>query len=499
MPATLPEFPYDVFISYSHADQDWVWNWLIPRLKDAGLKVCTDRESFAIGVPALINMENAVATSRHTLLVLTPAYLSSEWTMYEQILTQTQDPIGLRQRTLPVLREPCDLPMRIAMLTYADLTGKLDEEAELAKIVRAIGGTPQPPLVGRPAAKSPGPPPPPQPRYDTAAVRELVMAAFGDEELTTFCYDNFRPVYEEFTTGMSRTQKVQRLVETCDRRGEMERLLALVQKKNAYQYRRFEPQLRPSPPANPSLKPPDPPPPNPFTHTLAISDPARFIGREAELRRLVTMLSGGSVALQGEPKIGKSSLLWRLKTTWQGTVIGPLDCQELDDQADFYGCLAEALGAGGTEWPAIRRALKARTCLLLLDELDCWPSLGLTYDDLQQFRGVCNNHPGLKIVAVSRKPLKAVFPYPGYGSEAYNFLVPWTLESMPETEARQLLAHPWVPDVPCFDPGTLNELLRLTAGHPFKLQRAAFHRYEALTDPTYDWEAAYRQDLEHLL
>ena len=59
--------------------------------------------------------------------------------------------------------------------------------------------------------------------------------------------------------------------------------------------------------------------------------------------------------------------------------------------------------------------------LLLLDELDRWPSIGLTYNDLEQFRGVCNNHPGLKIVAVSRKPLKAVFPYPGYGSEAYNF------------------------------------------------------------------------------
>ena len=94
-------------------------------------------ESFDVGVPALINMENAVATSRHTLLVLTPAYLASEWTMYEQILTQTQDPIGLRQRTIPVLRQPCEPPMRIAMLTYADLTGKRDAEAELAKIVRA--------------------------------------------------------------------------------------------------------------------------------------------------------------------------------------------------------------------------------------------------------------------------------------------------------------------------------------------------------------------------
>ena len=70
------------------------------------------------------------------------------------------------------------------------------------------------------------------------------MAAFSDEELTTFCYDNFRPVYEEFATGMSRTQKVQRLVETCERRGEMAELLARVERANPYQYNRFRDRLR---------------------------------------------------------------------------------------------------------------------------------------------------------------------------------------------------------------------------------------------------------------
>ena len=244
MPATPPEIPYDVFISYSHADSDWVFEWLVSRLKEAGIKVCTDRESFELGVPALINMENAVATSRHTLLVLTPADLTSEWTMYEQILTQTQDPIGLRQRTIPVLRQPCEPPMRIAMLTYADLTGKRDAEAEFAKIVRALGGTPRPPQAGQPNTPPPATPAPAQPAINTAAVRELLMAAFSDEELTTFCYDNFRPVYEEFATGMSRTQKVQRLVETCDRRGELAELLALVERANPYQYGRFSERLR---------------------------------------------------------------------------------------------------------------------------------------------------------------------------------------------------------------------------------------------------------------
>jgi hypothetical protein len=239
-----PETAYDVFISYSHLDADWVFEWLVPRLKAADLKVCTDRESFELGVPALINMENAVATSRHTLLVLTPAYLASEWTMYEQILTQTQDPIGLRQRTIPVLRQPCDLPPRIAMLTHADLTGKRDPEAELAKIVRAAGGTPQPAPSGRPTAPPPTPLAPTQPEFNTAAVRELLLAAFSDEELTTFCFDYYRPVYGEFTTGMSRPQKVQLLLDSCVRRGEVERLLALVKEKNAYQYRQFEPKLR---------------------------------------------------------------------------------------------------------------------------------------------------------------------------------------------------------------------------------------------------------------
>jgi hypothetical protein len=500
MPATPPETLYDVFISYSHTDSDWVFDWLVPRLKAADLKLCTDQESFALGVPALINMENAVATSRHTLLVLTPAYLTSEWTMYEQILTQTQDPIGLRQRTIPVLRQPCDLPLRIAMLTYADLTGRRDAEAELAKVVRAGGGTPRPPQASQPKIQPSASPTPAQPAFDTAAVRELLIAAFGDEELTTFCYDNFRPVYEEFATGMSRTQKVQRLVETCDRRGEMAGLLAQVKSANPYQYTKFESRLgsvQPKPLDSTPL--PDPLPANPFGDTLAVRNAERFIGREAELRRLQAMLAGGSVALQGEAKIGKSSLLWRLKTTWQGEVIGPLDCQELENRHDFYTCLSDALRMDETGWQAIRKALKARSLLLLLDELDVGPSIGLTYEDLARFRGVCNNHAGLKIVTVSRKPLKEVFPDPGRGSEAYNFLVPLTLGLMPGAESHCLLTHPWVSDAPLFQPAIRDELLTLAAGHPFKLQRAAFHRYEVLIDTTYDWLAAYRQDLENLL
>ena len=44
--------PYDVFISYSHVNTQWVWESLLPRLENAGLRVCIDKRDFAIGVPS---------------------------------------------------------------------------------------------------------------------------------------------------------------------------------------------------------------------------------------------------------------------------------------------------------------------------------------------------------------------------------------------------------------------------------------------------------------
>src|SRR3989442_1140462 len=79
---------YDVFISYSHHDADWVRSWLLPRLESAGLKVCIDTRDFDIGVPSIVNMESAVERSRKTLLVLTRNWVQSEWTKFESILSQ---------------------------------------------------------------------------------------------------------------------------------------------------------------------------------------------------------------------------------------------------------------------------------------------------------------------------------------------------------------------------------------------------------------------------
>jgi hypothetical protein len=76
--------------------------------------------------------------------------------------------------------------------------------------------------------------------WTTELTRELLTAAFSDEELTALCFDHFRPVYQDFSTGMSTGQKVQRLLDYCERHDRVDELLRLVQQRNPAQFGRFQ-------------------------------------------------------------------------------------------------------------------------------------------------------------------------------------------------------------------------------------------------------------------
>lgn len=134
----MSDFTFDVFISYSHRDLDWVRDWLLPRLESAGLRVCIDFRDFEIGAPSIINMENAVRQSVKTLLVLTPNWMQSEWTSFEALLIQTQDPVGTRRRLLPLMREQCTLPDRLGIFTHADFTDPANWDSELSRLINSI-------------------------------------------------------------------------------------------------------------------------------------------------------------------------------------------------------------------------------------------------------------------------------------------------------------------------------------------------------------------------
>jgi AAA-like domain/TIR domain len=135
---TQSNYVYDIFISYSQSDQDWVLNELLPQLERSGLKVIIDSRDFAIGVARFINIEKAIQESRQTLLVITQNWIASEGSIFESLMIQTKDPIGYSRRMLPVVLEPCTLPQRIEMLTYADLTDPFTQRRKLTHLISQI-------------------------------------------------------------------------------------------------------------------------------------------------------------------------------------------------------------------------------------------------------------------------------------------------------------------------------------------------------------------------
>ena len=133
------QYKHDVFVCYSQYDQAWVWGALLPRLKEAGLQVMIDSD-FEIGVPIQVNIERAVDGSRYTIVVLTRAWLESEWTEFESLLVSNGDVAARKQKLLPLMLSPCQPPTRIAMLTYADFTNPLNYERQFQRLLQRLRG-----------------------------------------------------------------------------------------------------------------------------------------------------------------------------------------------------------------------------------------------------------------------------------------------------------------------------------------------------------------------
>ena len=72
--------------------------------------------------------------------------------------------------------------------------------------------------------------------YTTADVRRFLVDTFNDEELKILCFDYFRDVSDEFTTGMTRGQMIQLLIERCVRREALASLHAALRAERAEQY-----------------------------------------------------------------------------------------------------------------------------------------------------------------------------------------------------------------------------------------------------------------------
>ena len=137
------KFKYDVFISYSSKDKEWVRGELLERIEQAGLKAFIDYRDFERGAPSVDECERGVLECRKMLAVFTPNYVKSEWTDFETIMMQTLSPANRDLRLIPLLKTKCEKPLRIGALTHVDFTAGADLDLAWRQLLTALGRPPE--------------------------------------------------------------------------------------------------------------------------------------------------------------------------------------------------------------------------------------------------------------------------------------------------------------------------------------------------------------------
>ena len=70
-------------------------------------------------------------------------------------------------------------------------------------------------------------------------IYQLLAAVFDDQQITSFCFDNYPGIYTRLTPGMSRSEKIQRLIDYVERQDAFDELLMQVREINPNQFARF--------------------------------------------------------------------------------------------------------------------------------------------------------------------------------------------------------------------------------------------------------------------
>jgi len=134
----VKSFEYDVFISYSHEDKDWVQNSLLPKIEKEQICFCIDSRDFKPGLSSVAEMERAVTESSKTLLILTAGYQNSKWAEFEFIMAHTLGTATEQKRLIPILLKPCELRPIFKSLVYLDFTKPENEGILFAKLITSI-------------------------------------------------------------------------------------------------------------------------------------------------------------------------------------------------------------------------------------------------------------------------------------------------------------------------------------------------------------------------
>jgi TIR domain len=132
-PDSRPKPQYDLFVMHAEADHDWVQGYLLPELGLPQQSIVTP-QSFTPGAPIVRQVERAVFGARFTAIVLSAAFLADDWSAFGELLATHASVAGASDRLIPLLLEPCEIPLRVDFRVRLDCTAQARWEPEVARL-----------------------------------------------------------------------------------------------------------------------------------------------------------------------------------------------------------------------------------------------------------------------------------------------------------------------------------------------------------------------------
>ncbi len=238
---------------------------------------------------------------------------------------------------------------------------------------------------------------------------------------------------------------------------------------------------------------------NPFFYGGRITEPAHFVGRDAELRRIFTALETAQdgqaqhISVVGPRRMGKSSLLFHVTQIYQQRLRQPAKYRfiyvDLDEARchTLHGllhCILQAMDLPHPARPTLEQfqdalgkfhAKQGIVPVLCLDEFEHLTQRKEQFPDafFEAWRSLGNSSRVVFLTA-SKASLFELIQQGSLTSSFHNIFTLLPLGEFTPVDAQALLARSDRP----FAPAHADALLRLTGRHPAKLQIAASLFYE---------------------
>jgi hypothetical protein len=146
-PVTPETPPPDFFISYTSKDRE-VAVWIAWQLEANGYTVAIQEWDFRPGHNFVVMMDRA-SRCRHTIAVLSSAYLEAKFTQPEWARAFQGDPSGMSRKLIPVRVEECPVEGLLSPIIRIDLFGCDEQERTRRLLVGVREGRAKPAVEPR--------------------------------------------------------------------------------------------------------------------------------------------------------------------------------------------------------------------------------------------------------------------------------------------------------------------------------------------------------------